>query len=571
MHQPTRSRLRTLSLTLTLGALVALYGAGAGYAQSPPEPEACADPPADEVSSSLVTLDDDTTRLEHLALFDVYWDYDDDALDPDSKTLINNPCPPTVVHHPAGFDPATQLPIPARTTRTASDIDIGHTIIHIPSSELQQAAEGETPAVRSFKRRVTADGTGDYDGARYDFLRPEQEDGTRAASADVWVVPACEEDETPTRNDDLDPPFCLGFSAGLLQLNDWAEAPDAAAGEGVTVQYEFEAIREPGHATEAGGWGDFFVFHVENGRPNVIWRTDAADTNVYKITPGTYDHAFWAFTAPGTYVFHVQVKGHPNLVPTVGDPLIEATTVTSVVRRYTFQVGDFSVNHDPIFEVERPVPENAATGTNVGEPVCVKDIDDDTLCFNLHGDDGADENFTIEGSTDTATDCGTLTAVNRPAATGPICAQIQVKGGAPLDYETTASYDLTLQVSDRKDPASNLDGQHTRIDDSIAVTIAVEDENPEPTLTLTAPAAGGVDQSIPLSASWQNAPSGSVNYAWFQRDPLGEGPLLGQVDAASTTASYHFADTVGYRVRARYEDNGVTKDVYSNWVNVRWD
>ena len=238
MHRPTRPRLRTLSLTLTLGALVALFGASAGYAQTgntgtgttPPTPEACADPPADEVSSSLVN-----GRQDHLALFDVYWDYDDDALDPNSKTLINNPCPPLVVHHPAQYDERGDLDTPARTTRAASDADIRHTIIHIPSSDFPRAAEGDTPAVLSFKRTVTASGEGDYVGADYAFLRPLQDDGTRAASADVWVVPACEEDEeegTPARTA-LDPPFCLGFSAGLLDTGHWNG----------DVQYEFEAIR----------------------------------------------------------------------------------------------------------------------------------------------------------------------------------------------------------------------------------------------------------------------------------------------------------------------------------------
>ena len=203
MHRPTRPRLRTLSLTLTLGALVALFGAGAGYAQTgntgagttPPEPEPCAAEPADEVSSSLVTLDDGTTRQDHLALFDVYWDNDDDALDPNSKTLINNPCPPMVVHHPAHYDedPVTSYQT-STTTRAASDIDIGHTIIHIPSSELQQAAEGRYPRRRVVQADRDRERHGRLRRHDYDFLRPLQDDGTRAASADVWVVPACEEE-----------------------------------------------------------------------------------------------------------------------------------------------------------------------------------------------------------------------------------------------------------------------------------------------------------------------------------------------------------------------------------------
>ena len=157
-------------------------------------------------------------------------------------------------------------------------------------------------------------------------------------------------------------PFCLGFSAGLLQPGDWNG----------DIQYEFEAIREPGHATT--GYGDFFVFHVEDGLPNILWRTDEADTNAYGITPGTYDHAYWAFTEPGTYVFHVQVKGRPNRNRTDG-PLIDATTVTSEVRRYTFHVGDLAVNHDPVFEVERSVSENATGGTQVGAPIIVHDLE----------------------------------------------------------------------------------------------------------------------------------------------------------------------------------------------------
>ena len=572
MHRPTLPQLRPLILTLALGVLVALFGASAGYAQT--APEACAAEPADEVSSSLVN-----GSQKHLALFDAYWDAGNDPLDPNSRTLINNPCPPLVRHIPAqGFTPA-------RTERAASDVDIGHTIIHIPSAELQRPAQGGSPAVVSFKRTVTASGTDDYDGDDFAFLRPQtgvDEDGdpVYADSADVWVVPACEEGETPTRNDDLDPPFCLGFSAGLLNPGDWNG----------DVQYEFEAIRQPGHAT-GDGWGDFFVFHVENGTPNVIWRTDDADGNVYTITPGTYDHAFWAFTKPGTYVFHVQVKGHPNSTPSVGDPLIIAETVTSEVRRYTFHVGTLRVNHDPIFEREREVQENSNAGTNVGAPLCVKDLEDNTACFTLHGH-GAHENFTIHGATDAGT-CGTLTAVNRiddqnDPNDGRLCAQIQVKQGAYLNHEVslegdTDFYDLTLQVSDGKDPESNRDpAPHIHIDDSIAVQITVTDDANEPSLALTVPAtaqAGTLENLIFITLTTAvvgTLPTGvdqsGLEYHWFQRTPDDEVERLWPdlIAGSQAQVAYTFIDDVDYKVRALYTHGGVTKALDSDWETVSW-
>lgn len=569
MHRPTPTpTLRTLSLTLALGVLVALYGAGAAHAQTPPEPEACADPPADEVSSSLVN-----GSQKHLALFDVYWDNDDDALDPNSKTLINNPCPPLVVHttrtEDDGFGGTKTI---TTTTRAPSNVNIGHTIIHIPSSDFPRAAEGDTSAVLSFKRTVTASGGGDYGGADYAFLRPLQDDGTRAASADVWIVPACEEEEevgTPARTA-LDPPFCLGFSAGLLNPEDWSG----------DIQYEFEAIREPGHAT-GDGWGDFFVFHVENGTPNVIWRTDDADTNVYNITPGTYDHAFWAFTKPGTYVFHVHAKGHPNLTPGIGlDPLIKATTVSSEVRQYTFHVGDLNVNHNPIFELERSVTENSNAGTNVGAPILVKDLDEeDTLCFALHGH-GVD-NFTIKDGTTDTTQCGTLTAVNK-SGDNPISVQIQVKADANLYAgtwldEDTNFYDLTLHVSDGKDHEGNNEpASHKRIDDNIAVAIDVIDDGQTPislTANHTSSTTGNYIELTAAMGTWPAAP-GNMVFLWVRRPQGGEIDWHeGQGrDTTLTQVTSQQAGTYEYAVRATYFNGSgmVWKTLESNWLAVTW-
>ena len=380
--------------TLTLAAVLALWSAGTTSAQT--TPEACDPDPVDEVSSG------------RLALFDVYWDTE-------TETLNNNPCPPT-----AGYtqitDPVSFLPI-TTTTRTATSVDIGHTIIHIPASARQT---------------VTASGEGDYDGADYAFLRPLQDDGTRADSALVWILPGCR--TTPA------PPFCLSFSAGLLQPADWNG----------DVSYELEAIRHRNRGHQALVPANFFVFYVERGTPGIKWRTDYADTNVYKVTPGTYEHPYWAFTAPGTYELQVQVKGRPNLART-GGPLTRASTVTSEVRRYTFHVGRLTLNEQPRFQVSRAVRENAPVGTAVGAPIAVTGIDGDVLDYWLTGEEP-------------------LPFAVFPARGG---AQLTVAAGAVLDFETQATYDLTLHVSDDKDRFSTLD---YATDDTIAVHITLEDD-----------------------------------------------------------------------------------------------
>ena len=536
MHRPTRPRLRTLALSLTLGALVALFGAGAAHAT---EPEACSAEPADEVPSN------------RIALFDVYWNDNDDENDPSSKTLVNNPCPPTVVHNPV-FDDFDEPTGEYTTTRTASHIHIDHTIIHIPESA---------------KQTVTLEGTGDYNGRAYDFLRPQHADGTVASSAEVYIVPACTKTDTA-------PPLCLGASAGLLTPGDWAADP-ANRAEGTKVQYEFEAIREPGHATQ--GWGDVYVFKIEqdidqNWRPNIIWRTDDADDNEWKLAPGAYDYAHWAFTEPGTYVFHVHAKGHPNKDRT-GGPIVDATTVTSEVRRYTFQVGNLPVNHEPLFNVTRSVEENSAAGTNVGAPILVKDLDADTLCFALAGL-GAHENFTIHGSTDEedAEKCGTLTAVNR-SGDDPMSAQIQVKEGANLDYESIDFYDIKLLVSDGQDHEGNVD--LSTIDDSILVSISLTDDptdNPqEPTtpnfsVAVVDPSPSAGDAGFDLVATW-DGPAGAT-FTWYRYPHEDQGFHTGTETRIVVRPDH--AGAWEYWARVTYRQNDVERTLESNRVRVVW-
>ena len=101
----------------------------------------------------------------------------------------------------------------------------------------------------------------------------------------------------------------------------------------------------------------------------------------------------------------------------------------------------------------RSVPENTAAGVDIGEPVAARDDEGDTRTYSLTG--GA-ANFDID----------------------PATGQLQTK--VALDRERTSSLSVTVAVHDGK--AS--DGTaSTAIDDTIGVTIAIEDVDEPPAVT----------------------------------------------------------------------------------------
>ena len=99
------------------------------------------------------------------------------------------------------------------------------------------------------------------------------------------------------------------------------------------------------------------------------------------------------------------------------------------------------VNRAPAFRrssTTRPIDENSASGANVGAVVRATDADGDRLTYSLTGTDAG--SFTINSGT----------------------GQIMVGAGTTLDYETKASYMVTVTATD---PVGD--------SDSIAVTITV--------------------------------------------------------------------------------------------------
>ena len=107
-------------------------------------------------------------------------------------------------------------------------------------------------------------------------------------------------------------------------------------------------------------------------------------------------------------------------------------------------------NSPPTFDdgagpLTRSVAENSPADTAVGAAVAATDPDGDTLAYTLTGADAA--SFTVDGD-----------------------GQIKVGQGTSLDYETTTSYSVTLNVSDGKDATG---GEDTAVDASVDVTINV--------------------------------------------------------------------------------------------------
>ena len=104
---------------------------------------------------------------------------------------------------------------------------------------------------------------------------------------------------------------------------------------------------------------------------------------------------------------------------------------------------------NPITEAVRSVVETTAAGENVGAPVTAMDADNDTLTYSLGGTDMA--SFDIDPST----------------------GQIMVGAGTMLDYETKASYMVTITATD-PDSASDMI--------TVPITVTNEEETGEVTL-----------------------------------------------------------------------------------------
>ena len=157
-----------------------------------------------------------------------------------------------------------------------------------------------------------------------------------------------------------------------------------------------------------------------------------------------------------------------------GSATIDVTVSLTDVEETPPESREESVNNAPVFDegtgAERSMAENTAAGVNVGLPVTATDPDEDTLAYSLSGDDA--------GSFD----------LN--AATG----QLTTKEGVSYDYETQASYALTVEASDGNGGSATIDVtvSLTDVEEALPVTACFTDLNE---LTATAEFSGRWDDA----------------------------------------------------------------------------
>ena len=195
-------------------------------------------------------------------------------------------------------------------------------------------------------------------------------------------------------------------------------------------------------------------------------------------------------------------------------------------------VSDVVVSHSsPAFAEDAAtaidVAEDTAAGGNVGDPYTATDDDSDTPMYALSGADAA--SFTID-------DMGQLMTV------------------AALDYETTMTYMVTVEVRDNED-ATGADATGEDADDMVAVTINVTNVDERGTVSLDSeqPVAGTA-----LMATLDD-PDGvdmaSVTWQWGSSDAM-DGTFTAIATATSDTYTPVAADAGMYLLAtASYTDD----------------
>ena len=148
--------------------------------------------------------------------------------------------------------------------------------------------------------------------------------------------------------------------------------------------------------------------------------------------------------------YRVPRSTHPPLKDTLGNYAGGNNRATVFINRSANSPPEFPSGEDGV----RSVDENTPANRNIGTPVAATDADSDRLTYSISGADAA--------------------LFDVVASSG------QLRTKAALHHESRDSYSFTMSVHDGKDIYGNSD---TTIDDTISVTVTVNDVDEPPVIT----------------------------------------------------------------------------------------
>ena len=167
----------------------------------------------------------------------------------------------------------------------------------------------------------------------------------------------------------------------------------------------------------------------------------------------------------------------------------------------------------------RTLAENTAADTDIGDPVTATDTEGDALSYSLQGTDA--DAFTIDSST----------------------GQIKTKTGVSYNYETKASYAITVKADDGNGGT-----------DTVAVTVNLTDVD-EPPSAPAAPSVTGTPGDTTLTVAWStpaNTGPPITGYDLQLRQDTTEAFADGPQDVVSNRATITVnAFSTAYQVRVR--------------------
>ena len=261
---------------------------------------------------------------------------------------------------------------------------------------------------------------------------------------------------------------------------------DPAVDDTVVVTIEINNVDEPGTVTVTAGTptaGTALTAALsdpDGSVTGVIWQWQSTDLTAPVVWEDIEEaeSASYTPTAPDigrflrveVFYFDAQSQRRAKTATSAATAAVAAATRAPMFADRTVSLS---------------IDEDSAGGVAVGEPVEADDADGDTLTYSLGGVNRS--SFTID------------------ARSG----QIRVAAGTQLNHEFKQTYTVTVSVTDGKDSEGNTD---SAVDDTVTVTIAVNNVEEPGTVTVT---AGTPTAGTALTAALSD-PDGSVTGVTWQ-------------------------------------------------------